>query len=40
MPKGSFEWFNARRGFGFIVPDDGGAEPAGSRILSTGQRLE
>jgi hypothetical protein len=40
MPKGSFEWFDARRGYGFIFPDDGDAEPAGSGIPSTGQGLE
>lgn len=49
MPKGTVKWFSAQRGYGFIVPDDGGAdtfvhlstvERAGLRLLNEGQRLE
>jgi cold shock protein len=49
MLKGTVERFSARRGYGFIVPDDGGAdafvhistvERAGFRMLNEGQRLE
>lgn len=48
MAQGTVKWFNAEKGFGFIQPEDGGADvfvhisavtSAGLRGLNEGQKI-
>jgi len=49
MAQGTVQWFNSEKGFGFIAPDDGGADvfvhfsaiqADGYRSLDENQRVE
>ncbi|GAA1993376.1 cold-shock protein [Kitasatospora viridis] len=49
MPHGTVKWFKADKGYGYIAPDDGGADVfvhhstiqvEGAKVLEENQRVE